>query len=97
MRCSWHRLRGQILLVDADVEAGLLELLFYVNLALLHEGEKIAAEPRDLGERQSVFGDVDGLTGEVRRRRVPLCWGGITVDVHQMLLEFNRAHRRVDL
>jgi hypothetical protein len=59
---SW----GKIFLINTDVKAGLLELFFYINLSLLHKREKVAPHPRYFGERQSVFGDVDSLAGEMR-------------------------------
>ena len=55
--------RRQVLSVDTDVEAGLLKLFFYVNLAFLDEREKVAAQPGDFGERETMFCDVDGLAG----------------------------------
>lgn len=88
---------GKIFLVDADVKAGLLELLFNINLAFLHERQKIAAQPGDLGEGEAVFRDVDGLTGEVGRGCVALSRGCVAVDVHEMLLEFDGADSGVDL
>ena len=44
-----------------------------------------------------MFSNVDGLTGEVRRSRVPFGRGCVPIDMHQMLLEFDRPNRRVDL
>jgi hypothetical protein len=37
----------------ADVEAGLLELFFDIDLALRYERQEIAAEPCDLGEGEA--------------------------------------------
>jgi hypothetical protein len=79
------------------VEAGLLELLFDIDLALLHEREKIAAHPGDLGEGEAVLRDIDGLPGEVRGCGVTFGRRGVAVDVHQVLLELDGADRGVDL
>ena len=48
------------------MEAGLLELLFDVDLALVDEGLQVGAHPGDLREGEAAFSDVDGLAGEVR-------------------------------
>ena len=66
VRCDWRSDRGNVLLVDADMEAGLLKLLLYVYFALLYQGQQIGAQPCDLSERETVLGDVNRLTGEVR-------------------------------
>ena len=87
----------KILFVHTDVKAGLLELLFHVDLALLHERQKVASQPCDLSERQAVLGDVDRLSGEVRGGGLALCRGRIAVDVQQVLLEFDGADGGVDL
>ena len=87
----------QVLSVDADVKAGLLKLLFHVDFALLHQGQEVAAQPGDLGEREAVLCDVDGLAGEMRRGGVAFGGRGVAVDVHQVLLEFDRADGGVDL
>ena len=101
MRCSWftagRRGGGKIFFVDADVKAGLLELLFDVDFSLLHQRQKVAAQPGDLGEREAVLGDVDSLTGEVGRGGVAFGWGRVAIDVHQVLLEFDGADGGVDL
>ena len=100
MRGAWIAAGGsrwEIFFVHADVKAGLLELLFHVNLALLHEGQKVAAQPGDLGEGETVLGDVDGLAGKVRRRRVAFRRSRVAIDMHQMLLEFDRPDGGVDL
>lgn len=87
----------QVLLVDADVEAGLLELFLHVDLALLDEGQKVAAKPGDLGEAESVLGEVDGLAGEVGGGGVAFGGGGIAVGAEEALLELDGADRGVDL
>ncbi len=87
----------QIFLVDADVEAGLLKLLFDIDLALLDKRQQIAAQPRDLGEREAMLGDVDSLAGEMRRSGIAFGRSCVAVDVHQMLLEFDGANSGVDL
>lgn len=97
VRCDWRSGRGKVLLVHADVETGLLKLLFHVDLILLYEGQQISAKPRDLGEREAVLGDVDRLTGEVGRSDIPFRRGRVSIDVYQVLLEFNRTNGRVDL
>src|SRR5258707_15846753 len=65
----------EVFFIDADVEAGLLKLLLDVNLALLYEGQKVAAKPGDLCEREPVLGDIDGVTGEVGGGGGSLGWG----------------------
>lgn len=97
VRCDWRSGRGKVLFVDADMEAGLLKLLFYVDLTLLHQGQKIGTKPCDLGERETMLGDIDRLTGKVRRGDIPFGRGRISIDVYQVLLEFNRTDGRVDL
>ena len=87
----------QVFLVDADVEAGLLELFFDIDLALLHERQQIAAQPRNLGEREAVFSEIDRLAGEVRGCGFALCGSGIAVSAEQTLLELNGADGGVDL
>ena len=74
-----------------------MKLLFHVDLALLHERKEVAAQPGDLSEGEAVFGDVDGLAGEVRRGGVAFGGSGVAVDVDQVLLEFDRADGGVDL
>ena len=58
--------RRQILPVDADVKTRLLKLLLDINLAFLHQRQEVSAQPGDLGERETVLRDIDGLAGEVR-------------------------------
>jgi len=94
---SGRRGGGQIFFVDADVEAGLLELLFDVDLAFLNERKKVAAHPGDLGAGEAVLGEVDGLAGEMRRGGVALGGGGVAVDAHETLLELDGANGGVDL
>jgi len=79
------------------VEAGLLELLFDIDLALLHERKQVATGPGDLGEGEAVFGDVDGLASEVWRGGVAFGGRCIAVDVHKVLLELDGADGGVDL
>ncbi len=88
---------GEVFFVDADVEAGLLELLFDVEFALLDEGEEVGAEPGDLGEGEAVLGDVDGLAGEVGRGGVAFGGCGVAVGVEEALLELDGADGGVDL
>ena len=88
----------QVGLVDADVEAGLLELLFDVDLAILNQRRQVGAHPCDLWQGKAALGDVHGLAGEVRGggyrrrrgRRLPLV-------SRQALLELDRADGGVDL
>ena len=87
----------QVLLVDADVEAGLLELFLDVDFALLDEREKVAAEPGNLGEAHAVLGEVDCLAGEVRRGGIAFCRSGVAVGTEQTLLELHGADGGVDL
>src|ERR1700679_3093141 len=92
MRCNRRGVSGNISFVDADMEARLLKLLFYVDLAFLHEGQKVGTKPGDLGEGETMLGDVDGLPCEMRRSSVPFCRSRIAINVHEMLLEFNRPN-----
>lgn len=87
----------QVALVDADVEAGLLELLFDVNLALLHEREQVTAHPGDLGEREAVLCEIHGLAGEVRGGGVAFGRGGVSVGAEETVLELDSADGGVDL
>ena len=89
--------RRKISLIDADVEAGLLKLFFNIHFAFLNERQEVPAQPGNLGERETMLGDVDCLTGEVRRSSVTLGWCCIAIDVNQMLLELDGANRGVDL
>src|ERR1700733_1140284 len=101
MRRGWIAIRSirrrQIPFVDTDVKAGLLELLFNIPLALLHERQKVTSQPGNFGEGETVFCDVDGLAGQVRRRYVALSRRGVAVDAHQMLLKFDGADSRINL
>ena len=79
------------------MEAGLLELLFDVDLALLDERQQVAAQPCDLGEGEAVLGDVDGLAGEMGRGGVAVGGSGVAVGAEEMLLELDGADGGVDL
>lgn len=59
------RHQGLEALVDADVKAGLTELLFDVDFAEVDEGLEVGSHPGDLGSGEAALGDVDGLAGEV--------------------------------
>ena len=74
-----------------------MELLFNVDLALLDERLQVAAEPRDLGEGETVFGDVDGLSGEVWGGSVAVGGCGVAVGAEKLLLELDGADGRVYL
>ncbi len=87
----------EVALVDADVEAGLLELLLDVDLARLDERQEIAAKPGDLRHGEAVLGDVDGLAGEMGRGGVAFGGSGVAVDVDEVLLELDGADGGVDL
>lgn len=89
--------RGGVAAIDADVEAGLLELFFDVDVAGLDEREQVAAEPSDLGHGEVVLGDVDGLAGEMRRGRGAVGRGGVAVGAKEPLLELDGADGGVDL
>ena len=86
-----------IAFVDADVEAGLLELLFDVDLTLLDEGLEVGAHPGNLGEGEAMLCNVDCLAGEVRRGGVARGGCGVGVAAFQVLLELDSAHGGVDL
>ena len=88
---------GDVAAVDADVEAGLLELLFDVDLALVDERLEVGPHPCDLGDGEAVLGDVDGLAGEVRRGGAAGGGRGVGVAALEPLLELDGAHGGVDL
>lgn len=69
-----------------------MKLFFHVDLSLLNQRQKIPTEPRNLSERESVLGDVDGLTCKMRGSGVTFSWSCIAIDVHEMLLELDRAN-----
>jgi hypothetical protein len=79
------------------VEAGLLELLFDIDLAKVDEGLKVSAHPGDFETCEATFGDVDGLAGEVRRGGVAPGGRGVAVGVDEALLESDGADGGVDL
>ena len=74
-----------------------MELLFDIDLSLLHKRQKIAAQPRNLGEREPMLGDIDSLTRQVRGSGVSFGWRGVPVDVHEVLLKLDGAYSRVNL
>lgn len=61
----WGRGRGQVFFVNTDVKAGLLELLFHIDLAFLNERQKVAAHPCDFCAGETAFGEINGLAGKV--------------------------------
>ena len=79
------------------MEAGLLELLFDVDFALLDERQKVAAHPGDLGERESMLCEIHGLAGEVRGGGIPFGGCGVAVGAQKSLLELDRTDGGVDL
>jgi hypothetical protein len=92
MRCGWVEAgsdRWKISFINTDVKTCLLKLLFYIHFALLHERQQIAAQPCDFGEGEPVLRDVNGLSGEMRRRCVAFGRSSVAINVHQMLLKFN--------
>lgn len=90
-------LRWEIPAVDADMKAGLLELLFDVDLAALDEGKQISAEPCDLGERETMFREVDGLSGEMGRGDIALGGCGVAVGALETELKLDGANGGVYL
>ncbi len=83
--------RGKVVFVDGDMEAGLLEFFFHVDLAGGFDGEQVAAHPGHLGAAQVVFGNVDGGAGKVRADNVAQGRRGVAVYLHQSLLVLNRS------
>lgn len=67
---AWGDRRDEVL-VDADVETGLMELLLNIDLTEVDKRLQVSSHPRDLGAREAAFGDVDGLAGQVGRSGVP--------------------------
>ena len=88
---------GEEAFVNGDVEAGLLELLFDIDLALVDEGLKVGAEPGDLDAGEAALGDVDGLAGEVWGGGVAGGGCGVAVGADQALLNRDGADGGVDL
>ena len=86
-----------VVFVHRDVEAGLAELLFHIDLALLLEGCEPCSQPADFTSGQAFFGDVDGTTGKVGRGDIAIRSGGVAVDVAQAALVFHGANGGGDL
>ena len=80
-------------LVNADVETGLMELLLNIDFAEVDERLKVSSHPRDLGARKAAFGDVDGLAGQVGRGGVPGRGRGVAVSADETLLDGDGANR----
>ena len=74
-----------------------MELFLHINPARVLNGRKVRTHPCDLGGGHAFFRDVDGGSGEVRRRDVAFCGSCIAVHVQQVALVFDRTHGRVDL
>src|SRR6202034_4174798 len=83
--------------VDRDVEAGLLKLLFHVDLARRLQWQQIGTHPRNFRWGEPLLRDIHGLAGQMRRSDITLCWRGVPVDMQQMALVRDGPHRRVDL
>ncbi len=79
------------------MEAGLLELLFDIDFAFLHERQQIAAHPGDFGEGEAVLGEIDGLSGEVGRGGVAFGGSGVAVGTEEAMLKLHSADGGVDL
>lgn len=89
------RLR-RVVLVDGDVEAGLLELFLDVDEAGELLGEKPVAHPGNFAAGHAVFGDVDGAAGQVGADDVAFGGGGIAVAMHEVGLVFDSADGGAD-
>ena len=89
--------RRRVAAVDRDVEAGLVELLFHVDLAGGLQGQEPGTHPRDLGLGQALLADVDGGSRQVRRGEISVSGGGVAVHQHQGPLEIDGPYGRVDL
>src|ERR1700745_180503 len=79
------------------MKAGLIELLFYVNLSGSLQRQQIGTHPGYLRHRQSSFGYVDGCAGKVRRGDITFSRRSIAIHFDQMPLIFDRAHSGIDL
>ncbi len=86
-----------IRVVNGDVEAGLQELLFDIDMAGLLQRQQPGTHPGHFLPAHAVFGNIDGSTSEMRADDIALRRGSIAVDVDQLLLKLDRAHRRTDI
>lgn len=91
------RRQGRIAAIDGDVEAGLVELLFNVDLAGGLEGQQPGAHPGKLRDGHALLADVDGGAGEVRGCDIAVGGGGVAIDFEEGALESDGADGGVDL
>lgn len=97
MRDGSRRSGRGVAAIDSDVEAGLVELFFHVDLAGGLQGQEPGAHPGDFRNRQALLADVDGGAGEMGRGHVAIGGSGVAVDFHQGTLEGDSADSGVDL
>ncbi len=91
------RLRcGDVVFVDGDVEAALVEFLFHVDDSGVLVAEELVTHPEHFFARKARFGDIDGGAGEVRADYISLGFGSVAVGAHQTLLIFDSANSRTD-
>ena len=83
--------------VDGDVEAGLVKLLFDIDLAGGLQRQEPGAHPGKLRKGHALLADVDGGAGEVRGGNVAVGGGGVAVDCKERALELDGADGGVDL
>jgi len=88
---------ADVALINRDVEAGLAELFFNIDFALVLEGIEAVAHPVELGAGETALGDVDGGAGEMGAGNVADCRSSISIGTHQALLVGDRADGRADL
>ena len=91
-----RRLGRRIALVDRDVEAGLLELLFNIDLACRLQGREPVTHPANFLPAHPFLGNVDGGSGEVRANDIAFGRRRISIHGHQVLLVGYGAHGRAD-
>jgi hypothetical protein len=83
--------------IDGDVEAGLVELLFHIDLAGGLKRQQPGAHPGKLREGHAFFADVDGGAGEVRGGDIAVGGGGVAVHLEESALELDGTDGGVDL
>ena len=71
--------------VDRDVEHGLLELFFHIDLAGRLQRQQVGAHPRDFRWCEPLLGDIHRLARQMRRSHVALA-GPRSIDAQQMAL-----------
>ena len=86
---------GQVAFVDGDVKAGLVGLLFDVELACLLEGHKPEPEPAQLLPAQALLGKIDGGSADMGADVSP--WAGAALPLVCIRLFWNSTVRTAEL